>query len=86
MKEELDLQRRYIFRKEKSAVEGDPEKSWSRIETEWGVGCTNQLLPQRGDAVLDPVWVGLGRNGCWPSRGSQFPRALPAFYRCNLLF
>ena len=26
---------------------------------------------------------GLGRNGCWPSRGSQLPRALPfIFWLC----
>ena len=24
--------------------------------------------------------VGLGRNGCWPSRGSQLPRALPYIF------
>ena len=35
---------------------------------------TNQQPPQRGDAVPGPIWV--GRNGCWPSRGSQLPRAL----------
>ena len=37
--------------------------------------CTNQQLPQRGGAVPDPVWV--GSNGCWTSRGSQLPWALP---------
>ena len=35
--EELCLQRRYMFRKGKSAVEGDPKKSWSGIETKAGV-------------------------------------------------
>ena len=34
--EELGLQRRYMFRKGKSAVEGDPKKSRSGIETEAG--------------------------------------------------
>ena len=36
MREELDLQRRYMFRKGKSAVEGDPKTDWSWIETEAG--------------------------------------------------
>ena len=27
--------------------------------------------------VQSPTPFGLGRNGCWPSRGSQLPRALP---------
>ena len=29
-------------------------------------------------AVPDPVWV--GQNGCWPSRGSLLPRALPYIF------
>ena len=32
-REKLGFQRRYIFRKGKSAVEGDPRKDWSGIET-----------------------------------------------------
>ena len=32
----LGLQQRYMLRKRKSAVEGDPKKSWSEIETEAG--------------------------------------------------
>ena len=36
MWKKLGLQRRYMLRKGKSAVEGDPEKSWSGIETEAG--------------------------------------------------
>ena len=34
--EKLGLQQRYMFRKGTSAVEGDPKKSWSWIETEAG--------------------------------------------------
>ena len=30
--------------------------------------------------VRSPTPFGLGRNGCWPSRGSQLPRALPFFF------
>ena len=30
----LGLQRRYMFRKRKSAVKGDPKKSWSGTEAE----------------------------------------------------
>ena len=30
--------------------------------------------------VRSPAPFGLGRNGCWPSRGSQFPRALPFIF------
>ena len=32
--EKLGLQRRYMLRKGKSAVKGDPKKSWSGVETE----------------------------------------------------
>ena len=36
--------------------------------------------------VRSPTPFGLGRNGCWPSRGSQLPRALPfIFSLCCLL-
>ena len=31
-------------------------------------------------AVRSPIPFGLGRNGCWPSRGSQLPRALPFIF------
>ena len=37
MREKLDLNRRYMFRKGKSAVEGDPKKSGSGVEMEAGV-------------------------------------------------
>ena len=30
--------------------------------------------------VRSPTRFGLGRNGCWPSRGSQLPRALPFIF------
>ena len=30
--------------------------------------------------VRSPAPFGLGRNGCWPSRGSQVPRALPIHF------
>ena len=30
--------------------------------------------------VRSPNPFGLGRNGCWPSRGSQLPRALPFIF------
>ena len=40
--------------------------------------CTNQQPPQRGGAV--PAPFGLSRNGCWTSRGSQLPRALPFIF------
>ena len=36
--------------------------------------------------VRSPTPFGLGRNGCWPSRGSQLPRVLPfVFSLCCLL-
>ena len=35
-REKLGFQRRYMFRKGKSAVEDDPKKCWSEIETEAG--------------------------------------------------
>ena len=34
---ELGLEQRYMFSKGKSAVEGDPKKGWSWVETEAGV-------------------------------------------------
>ena len=37
MNKKLDLQQRCMFRKGKSAVKGDPNKSWSGIEAEGGV-------------------------------------------------
>ena len=37
MIEKLGLQRRYMFRKGNSGVEGDPKESWSGIEMERGV-------------------------------------------------
>ena len=37
MREELGFQQKYMFRKGKSAVEGDPKKSWSGIETQAGL-------------------------------------------------
>ena len=30
--------------------------------------------------VRSPASFGLGQNGCWPSRGSQLPRALPFIF------
>ena len=30
--------------------------------------------------VRSPTLFGLGRNGCWPSRGPQLPRALPFIF------
>ena len=40
--------------------------------------CTNQQPPQRGGAVHSSFR--LGRNGSWPSRGSQLPQALPFIF------
>ena len=36
--------------------------------------------------VRSPTPFGLGRNGCWPSRRSQLPRALPFIFllHCHL--
>ena len=36
--------------------------------------------------VRFPTLFGLGRNGCWPFRGSQVPRALPFIFSlcCSL--
>ena len=37
-----------------------------------------KLINSRLNVVVrSPIPYGLGRNGCWPSRGSQLPRALP---------
>ena len=36
-RKKLGLQRRYMFRKGKSAIESDPKKTWSGIEAEGGV-------------------------------------------------
>ena len=44
-------------------------------------------INSRFDVVVrSPTPFGLGQNGCWPSRGSQLPRALPfIFSLCCLL-
>ena len=34
--------------------------------------------------VRSPAPFGLGRNGCWPSRGSQLPRALPFIQKVGI--
>ena len=36
-RENLGLRQKYIFRKGKSAVESDPKKNWSGVETKGGV-------------------------------------------------
>ena len=43
-----------------------------------GPDCPNQQPPNV--VVRSPTPFGLGRNGCWPSRGSQLPRALPYIF------
>ena len=40
--------------------------------------CTNQRPLQHGGTV--PTAFGLGRNGCWPSRGFQLSWALPFIF------
>ena len=42
------------------------------------VSCTNKRC--LNVVVRSPTPFGLGRNGCWPSRGSQLPRALPFIF------
>ena len=37
-------------------------------------------LHQSTAASTSPTPLGLGRNSCWPSRGSQLPRALPFIF------
>ena len=39
--------------------------------------CTAPINSRLNVVVRSPAPFGLGRNGCWPSRGSQLPRALP---------
>ena len=47
---------------------------------------TSPINSRLNVVVRSPTPFGLGRNGCWPSRGSQLPRALPFnFFLCCTL-
>ena len=41
---------------------------------------TAQINSRLNVVVQSPTPFGLGRNGCWPSQGSQLPRALPFIF------
>ena len=41
-----------------------------------GYSLTAPINSRLNVVVRSPTLFGLGRNGCWPSRGSQLPRAL----------
>ena len=43
-------------------------------------GATSAPINSRLNVVRSPTPFRLGRNGCWPSRGSQLPRALPFIF------
>ena len=49
---------------------------WMAINEE----CPVQNNSRLNVVVRSPTLFGLGRNGCWPSRGSQLPRALPFIF------
>ena len=61
-----------------SVETGEQEKIIDIQSDEAAKICTNQQPPQRGGAVPHPF--GLGRNGCWPSRGPQLPRVLSSIF------
>ena len=42
--------------------------------------CSAPINSRLNVVVWSPTPFGLGRNGCWPSRGSQLPRALPYIF------
>ena len=44
------------------------------------MNCTAPINSRLNVVVLSPTPFGLGQNGCWPSRGSQLPRALPFIF------
>ena len=57
------------------------EKAWNEThKLFWNEAhnCANQH--RLNVVVWSPTPFGLGRNGCWPSRGSQLPRALPFIF------
>ena len=49
---------------------------WMAINEE----CPAQINSRLNVVVRSPTPFGLGRNGCWPSRGSQLPQALPFIF------
>ena len=42
--------------------------------------CAAPINSRLNVVVRSPAPFGLGRNGCWPSRGSQLPRELPFIF------
>ena len=45
------------------------------------ISCTSAPINCRLNVVVrSPTPFGLGRNGCWSSRGSQLPRVLPYIF------
>ena len=60
-------------------------KTWKELicrgDTKWPAPINSRL----NVVVRSPAPFGLGRNGCWPSRGSQLPRALPIHFFAMLL-
>ena len=50
---------------------------WESTEKEATI--TAPINSRLNVVVRSPTPFGLGRNGCWPSRGSQLPRALRSF-------
>ena len=58
----------------------------NRTNSDSDVGSTAPINSRLNVVVRSPTPFGLGRNGCWPSRGSQLPRALPFIFSlcCSL--
>ena len=46
----------------------------------WHPALTAPINSRLNVVVRSPALFGLGRNGCWPSRGSQLPRAPPFIF------
>ena len=44
------------------------------------MNCTAPINSRLNVVVRSPTPFGLDQNGCWPSRGSQLPRALPFIF------
>ena len=57
-------------------------ENWKKacFELSREVKATAPINSRLNVVVRSPAPFGLGRNGCWPSRGSQLPRALPIHF------
>ena len=77
-------QQRPLARRQKSRFSGNRRKP---KPTPWDKPTfLHQINSHLNEVVPPPAPFGLGRNGCWPFRGSQLPRELPLELTSYFLF